>query len=164
VRIRFHEAEAPAAFSTPDNTNSYCKPQPVLPEHARLRTIIGYSNYFLHVLHVLLHGSWDPVDMIDGSDWITPNSFVKCATHTISAAATVAEILDYDPELNFMPYLFGIYLLHGSFILLIFADRMDMATSETIIRACETTYRAHEVCVVTLNTEYQVRPFVMMAR
>ncbi|KAH6707556.1 fungal-specific transcription factor domain-containing protein [Leptodontidium sp. MPI-SDFR-AT-0119] len=155
VRIRFHEAEAPAAFSTPDNTNSYCKPQPVLPEHARLRTIIGYSNYFLHVLHVLLHGSWDPVDMIDGSDWITPNSFVKCATHTISAAATVAEILDYDPELNFMPYLFGIYLLHGSFILLIFADRMDMATSETIIRACETTYRAHEVCVVTLNTEYQ---------
>ncbi|KAG4436502.1 hypothetical protein IFR05_008008 [Cadophora sp. M221] len=155
VRIRFHEAEAPAAFSTPDNTNSYRKPQPVLPEHARLRTIIGYSNYLLHVLHILLHGSWDPVDMIDGPDWITPNSFVKCATHTISAAATVAEILDYDPELNFMPYLFGIYLLHGSFILLIFADRMDMATSETIIRACETTYRAHEVCVVTLNTEYQ---------
>lgn len=117
---------------------------------------MGYSKHLLHVLHILLHGSWDPISMLDGVDWITPNSFIKCATHAISAANAVEEVLQFDPELSFIPYLFGIYLLHGSFILLIFADRMDMATSETVTQACETIIRAHEVCVATLNTQYQV--------
>jgi hypothetical protein len=119
--------------------------------------IITYSKHLVHVLHILLHGSWDPISMLDDMDkWITPESFVKCATHALSAATVVSEILNLDPELSFMPYLFGIYLLHGSFILLIFADRMDMANGGTISQACETIIRAHEVCVTTLNTEYQV--------
>jgi len=29
--------------------------------------------------------------------------------------------------------------------------------SPSVVKACETIVRAHEVCVVTLNTEYQVR-------
>lgn len=119
--------------------------------------IIAYSKHLVHVLHILLHGSWDPISMLDDMEkWITPESFVNCANHAISAAMVVSEILDLDPELTFMPYLFGIYLLHGSFILLIFADKMDMATGDTISQACETIIRAHEVCVTTLNTEYQV--------
>ncbi|KAH6661702.1 fungal-specific transcription factor domain-containing protein [Halenospora varia] len=125
-------------------------------ELTRQKIVIAYSKHLVHVLHILLHGGWDPMSMLDGMDqWVTPDSFVKCATHAISAATAVSEILSLDPELSFMPYLFGIYLLHGSFILLIFADRMDMSTSDTVSEACETIIRAHEVCVTTLNTEYQ---------
>src|SRR5690606_37804062 len=58
---------------------------------------------------------------------------------------------------SFMPYFFGIYLLQGSFLLLLIADKLQGEASEAVITACETIVRAHEVCVVTLNTEYQVR-------
>jgi hypothetical protein len=57
-----------------------------------------------------------------------------------------------------MPYLFGIYLFHGSLILLLFADRMSSVhggPNESVERACEVIIRAHEACIVTLNTEFQ---------
>lgn len=113
----------------------------------------------IHVLHVLLHGKWDAVSMLDNDDdWITSVPFMKCASHAIAASEAVSRILNCDPELSFMPYLFGIYLLHGSFILLLFADRMpQLGPNESVEKACETIIRAHEVCVVTLNTEFQVR-------
>ncbi len=90
-------------------------------------------------------------------DWITTPRFVKCASHAIEASDVVAEIMRLDPELNFMPYLFGIYLLHGSFILLLFADRMlQLGQNTSVEQACETIIRAHEVSVVTLDSEFQV--------
>lgn len=111
----------------------------------------------MHVLHVLLYGKWGPISMLDDEDrWTATEGFMKCVTHAVMAAKAIGEILEYDPELSFMPYLFGIYLLHGSFILLLFADTIDAATGAVIGQACETTIRAHEVCIVTLNTEYQV--------
>ncbi|KAH6693294.1 hypothetical protein BKA61DRAFT_714228 [Leptodontidium sp. MPI-SDFR-AT-0119] len=79
------------------------------------------------------------------------------AKHAVSAASAVSEILQHDPELSFMLYLFGVCLMHGSFILLVFADKMEMTTSETIGQACETIIDVHEVFVVTLNTEYQLK-------
>lgn len=57
-----------------------------------------------------------------------------------------------------MPYLFGIYLFHGSLILLLFANRMSSVPggpNESVERACEVIIRAHEACIVTLNTEFQ---------
>lgn len=124
----------------------------------RLRLAIAYSSHILHVLYVLLHGKWDPISMLDNDDdWITTPRFIECASHAIAASEAVSEILDLDPELMFMPYLFGIYLLHGSFILLLFADRMpQLGPNKSVEQACETIIRAHEVCVVTLNTEFQV--------
>lgn len=83
---------------------------------------------------------------------------MKCANHSILASEAVETILAADPELTFMPYLLGIYLLHGSFILLLFADRMpQVGQNESVEKACETIIRAHEVCVVTLSTEFQKR-------
>lgn len=70
-----------------------------------------------------------------------------------------ADILEYDPDLSFMPFFFGIYLLQGSFLLLLTADKLQGDASPSVVRACETIVRAHEACVVTLNTEYQVLPF-----
>lgn len=125
---------------------------------AQAQLVTAYGRFILHVLHVLLHGKWDAVSMLENEDgWITSVPFMKCASHAISASEAVSRILRYDPELTFMPYLFGIYLLHGSFILLLFADRMtQLGPNESVERACETIIRAHEVCVVTLSTEFQV--------
>jgi hypothetical protein len=81
----------------------------------------------------------------DSSDWITSQRFNNCATHAIAASQAVSTILQLDPELTFMPYLFGIYLLQGSFILLLFADRMpQVGQNESVEAACETIIRAHE--------------------
>jgi hypothetical protein len=159
MALRFPDIGQSLSYSSPQTIfNAYRDIRPWPCEVTRLKTVIGYSNYLVHVLHILLHGNWDPLSMLDSIDpWVMPQSFANCATRTISAATAVSEILKVDPELSFMPYLFGIYLLHGSFILLIFADRMDMTTPDIVNRACETMIRAHEVCVTTLNTEYQVR-------
>jgi xylanolytic transcriptional activator XlnR len=144
------------------------------PFHARRIQLVSlYARFILHVLHVLLHGRWDPVCMLSPDqpssplenpdnmnirNWMTSISFLKCASNGIAASEVVSEILSADPELSFIPYLFGIYLLHGSFILLLFAHRMpDVGggPNESVEKACETIIRAHEVCVVTLSTEFQ---------
>ncbi|KAL1993966.1 hypothetical protein VTN49DRAFT_2635 [Thermomyces lanuginosus] len=126
-------------------------------EATHTRIVLAYSTHILHVLHVLLHGKWDAISMLDNEDdWITTPDFSICASHAIAASEAVSTILELDPELTFMPYLFGIYLLHGSFILLLFADRMpQLGPNQSVELACEVIIRAHEVCVVTLSTEFQ---------
>jgi len=120
------------------------------------RVVLSYGTHVMHVLHILLVGKWDPVSMLDDNDlWISSPGFLSATAHAVSAAEAISNILKYDPDLSFMPYLFGIYLLHGSFLLLLIADKLQGEASEAVITACETIFRAHEVCVVTLNTEYQ---------
>lgn len=146
------------------------------PRRGQVLLVTSYARFIVNVLHVLLHGKWDAVSMLSPEDpptspsqphipsslgisnWITSVEFMKCASHAILASEAVETILSADPELTFMPYLLGIYLLHGSFILLLFADRMpQVGQNESVERACETIIRAHEVCVVTLSTEFQKR-------
>jgi hypothetical protein len=126
---------------------------------AKLPLVKIYSTYLLHVFYILLHGKWDPISMIeDKDDWITSESFLTCASHALSATGVVSQILTLDPEMAFMPYLFGIYLLQGSFILLLFVDRMpELGPNRSVEEVCETIIRAHEVSVVTLDTTFQVR-------
>ncbi|KAL8351326.1 hypothetical protein RB601_000623 [Gaeumannomyces tritici] len=141
----------------PHKTHNSTRPA-TARDRSRLQLVLAYSTHILHVLHVLLHGKWDAISMLDDDDdWITSTRFNDCATHAISASQAVSRILRHDPELTFMPYLFGIYLLHGSFILLLFADRMPQlgGPNQSVEQACETIVRAHEVCVVTLSTEFQ---------
>lgn len=148
---------------------------------ARRHLVIAYSTHILHVLAVLLYGKWDPVETLGdpcttpdsispatqdtSDDWTVPARFIKGTSHAISAAQAVNIIIELDPELAFMPYLFGIYLLHGSFILLLFADRMQQlgGPNPEVEQACETIVRAHEVCIATLSTEFQ-RCFRRMLR
>ena len=123
------------------------------------RIVLCYSNHLVHVLYILAYGSWDPMAMLDDADlWIASPRFITLAQHAVAAAETISQILVLDPELNYMPYLWGIYLLQGSFPLLLFAERVapGREASEKVVAACETVARAHEVCVTTLNTEYQV--------
>ena len=111
----------------------------------------------MHVLHILLTGKWDPIALLDDNDlWISSQSFVTATGHAVSAAEAVGDIIEYDPDLSFMPFFFGIYLLQGSFLLLLFADKLQGDVSPDVVKACETIVRAHEACVATLDTQYQV--------
>ncbi len=121
------------------------------------RIVAAYGTHVMHVLHILLTGKWDPINLLDDNDlWISTQGFITATSHAVSAAEATSSILEYDPGLEFMPFFFGIYLLQGSFLLLLIADKLQHEASGNVVRACETIIRAHEACVVTLNTEYQV--------
>ncbi|KAL2436453.1 Xylanolytic transcriptional activator xlnR [Exophiala dermatitidis] len=120
------------------------------------KTVVAYGTHIMHVLHILLTGKWDPIALLDDNDlWISSQSFVTATGHAVSAAEAVAEIIEYDPDLSFMPFFFGVYLLQGSFLLLLFADKLQGNVSPDVVKACETIVRAHEACVATLDTQYQ---------
>ncbi|RAK79209.1 putative C6 transcription factor [Aspergillus fijiensis CBS 313.89] len=120
------------------------------------KMVVAYGTHIMHVLHILLAGKWDPVNLLEDHDlWISTEAFVSAMSHAVGAAEAAAEILEFDPDLSFMPFFFGIYLLQGSFLLLLAADKLQGDASPSVVRACETIVRAHEACVVTLNTEYQ---------
>jgi hypothetical protein len=122
------------------------------------KMVVAYGTHIMHVLHILLAGKWDPINLLDDNDlWISSDSFISAMGHAVSSAEAASDILEYDPDLSFMPFFFGIYLLQGSFLLLLTADKLQGDASSSVVRACETIVRAHEACVVTLNTEYQVR-------
>ena len=121
------------------------------------KTVVAYGTDVMHVLHILLAGKWDPISLLDDNDlWISSQSFITATGHAVSAAEAISDILEYDPDLSFMPFFLGIYLLQGSFLLLLIADKLQGEANPSVVRACETIVRAHEACIVTLNTEYQV--------
>lgn len=120
------------------------------------RIVVAYGTHVMHVLHILLTGKWDPISLLDDNDlWISSQSFITATGHAVSAAEAIESILDFDPGLEFMPFFFGVYLLQGSFLLLLIADKLQSEASPSVVKACETIVRAHEACVATLNTEYQ---------
>jgi xylanolytic transcriptional activator XlnR len=121
------------------------------------RIVVAYGTHVMHVLHILLTGKWDPISLLDDNDlWISTQSFINATGHAVSAAEAIENILEFDPGLEFMPFFFGVYLLQGSFLLLLIADKLQSEASPSVVKACETIVRAHEACVATLNTEYQV--------
>ncbi|KAJ4270515.1 hypothetical protein NW762_002202 [Fusarium torreyae] len=120
------------------------------------RIVIAYGTHVMHVLHILLAGKWDPINLLDDEDlWISSQGFITATSHAVAAAEAINQILEFDPGLEFMPFFFGIYLLQGSFLLLLIADKLQSEASPSVAKACETIVRAHEACVVTLSTEYQ---------
>lgn len=127
----------------------------------RADLVVAYARYIIKVLYVLLYGNWDAISMLqDSGDWILSPAFSECASNSIAAAEAIANILTLDPELSFMSYLLGIYLFHGSFILLLFAERMpQIGFNPSVEHACEVIIRAHEVSIVTLSTDFQVSIF-----
>jgi hypothetical protein len=123
----------------------------------RTKIVVAYGTHIMHVLQILLTGKWDPIALLDDNDlWISSETFTCTMRHAVDAAEALSDIIEYDPDLSFMPFFFGIYLLQGSLPLLLAVDKLQGDTSPSVIRACETTVRAHEACLATLNTEYQV--------
>lgn len=115
-----------------------------------------YAFQLVHVLNILSSVSWDPTEVLQHSDALVSSpEYTTVAGHAIAAAKAVRRILAVDPDLMLMPFFLGIYLLQGSFVLLAIVDRMESETPQEVVAACETIVHAHEVCIVTLNTEYQ---------
>lgn len=146
-----HDQASPSVHSTSTAGNRMTEAM------LQTKTVVAYGTHLMHTLHILLNGKWDPISLLDDNDlWISSQSFISATSHAVSAAEAISDILEYDPDLSFMPFFFGIYLLQGSFLLLLIADKLQGEASPSVVKACETIVRAHEVCVVTLNTEYQV--------
>ncbi|RFU28176.1 hypothetical protein B7463_g8162, partial [Scytalidium lignicola] len=120
------------------------------------RIVLAYATHVHHVLHILVSGKWDPISLLEDEDlWTSTSSFLDSTSHAIHAAEAVEKILDLDPGLEFMPFFFGVYLLQGSLLLLLIADKLGCEASPGVVKACEIIVRAHEASVVTLRTEYQ---------
>ncbi|KAK9367896.1 fungal-specific transcription factor domain-containing protein [Lipomyces kononenkoae] len=112
-----------------------------------------YCRCLIHVFHILLSGYWDPLDVLTVPSAVVLNDeFVNVIQHSLDFAKCVKNILEVDHDLRLIPFFFGIYLLQGSFLLLYI---VDVLLDRDVRAACETIVRAHEVCIVTLNTDYQ---------
>lgn len=121
------------------------------------RIVIAYGSHIMHVLHILITGKWDPINLLDDKDlWISTPSFSNAIMHAVAAANAISNVLEHDPDLSFMPWFFGISLLQGGFLLLLMADKLAGQADPNVVGACENIVKAHEACIVTLNTEYQV--------
>lgn len=115
-----------------------------------------YAFQLSHVLFILALVPWDPLELINSPDSMMLSAeFNQALSHAISASKHIRRILNMDADLMLMPFFFGIYLLQSSFVLLFVVDRVEFEASHDVFAACETIVHAHEVCVVTLNTEYQ---------
>ena len=161
--LRDFEMQANAANSAGNSVGSSLETQSsagrtMSDATIQTKTIMAYGTHIMHVLHILATGKWDPINLLDDNDlWISTPSFISAMGHAVSAADAVADILECDPDLSYMPWFFGISLLQGSFLLLLIADKLGAEADAAVVTACEKIVRAHEICVVTLNTEYQVR-------
>ncbi|KAF2873360.1 fungal-specific transcription factor domain-containing protein [Massariosphaeria phaeospora] len=150
------EAHEPIHPGTPSARSVNSSTSRVQESLMRARIVVAYGTHLMHTLHILLNGKWDPIALLDDNDlWISSQSFIDATGHAVAAAEALNEILELDPDLSFMPFFFGIYLLQGSFLLLLIADKLQGEANPNVVKACETIVRAHEACIVTLNTEYQ---------
>lgn len=120
------------------------------------RTVAGYATHVVCVLRILVGSKWDPVCLFEDADfWTSSLGFKDSMSHTMAASECVTQILEHDPDISFMPYFFGIQLLHGSLLLLLVAYRLQSDSGTAILAACEAVIRATEACFVTLPTDYQ---------
>jgi hypothetical protein len=121
-----------------------------------LKTSSFYARHIISVLRILVVSKWDPIYLFEDADfWTSSHSFKDSMSHTISASSHISQILALDPDCSFMPYFFGIQLLHGSLLLLLVAYRLQADSGGVILAACENVVRATEACFVTLPTDYQ---------
>ncbi|KAI1627651.1 fungal-specific transcription factor domain-containing protein [Exophiala viscosa] len=121
------------------------------------KLVHGYSSHICHVLQILVGSKWDPVCLFEDADFFTSSeTFSQSMFHTMAAAECVKTvILAFDEDVSFMPYFFGIQLLHGSLLLLLVAFRLLGNSGDAVLAGLEAVIRATEACYITLPTDYQ---------
>lgn len=152
-----------SAFPTAPLSLNGTDEQPVYPACTTTDVVIAYSQYILRVLHMLLYAEGNTTSTIDSSSCaLSPDLFTTTA-NSITAAEAIAHILELDSNLSFMPFVFGIYLSHGSLNFLSVADQMSRVGASDLARqGCGTILRAHEVATRTFNSSFQVGLHFMM--
>ena len=150
------------SHSRDSNGQNRTGPNPAAPNRLtdsmiQTKIVAAYGTHIMHVLHILIYGKWDPINLLDDNDlWISTPAFQTAMSHAVAAAEAISNILEYDPDLSFMPWFFGISLLQGGFLFLLTAEKLAGEANPNVVSACENIIKAHEACIVTLNTEYQV--------
>ena len=143
--------------SSGQNTAAPNPPNRLTDSTIQTKIVVAYGTHIMHVLHILICGKWDPINLLDDNDlWISTPAFQTAMSHAVAAAEAISNILEYDPDLSFMPWFFGISLLQGGFLFLLTAEKLAGEANPNVVGACENIIKAHEACIVTLNTEYQV--------
>ncbi|KGO46253.1 Transcription factor, fungi [Penicillium expansum] len=127
------------------------------------QTVVAYSSYLVQVLHTSLVGKWDWQFLLEDKEFWTSPAFTSTISHSLDAAFWLRQILQLDPDISFIPYLFGIQLIQGSFPLLLIVERLQDKSEEDILNACEIMMQATDSCLVTRNTYYQ-RTFRQLIR
>ncbi|MCJ1277551.1 hypothetical protein MMC21_005364 [Puttea exsequens] len=152
-----HKSDASAPSMHPDGSVAGAAgPSRLTDSIVQTKIVVAYGTHIMHVLHILITGKWDPINLLDDNDlWISTPSFQNAMSHAVAAAEAISNILEYDPDLSYMPFFFGINLLQGGFLFLLTAEKLAGEANEKVVRACENIIKAHEACIVTLNTEYQ---------
>lgn len=105
-----------------------------------------YARHFLGTLHILFSGKWDPLDMLADVEacGLSPQVIYSAAMATI-AANTIKDIQRLDPQFEFMPMFFGMFILQCSFPLLLVMKTLGMQSDENIIGACENILEAYTI-------------------
>ncbi|KAL4921115.1 fungal-specific transcription factor domain-containing protein [Aspergillus aurantiobrunneus] len=120
------------------------------------QTITSYASYYIDVLRMFQYGFWDPILLMKDRELGTSSpNFASAVPHALKTADSVRQILKFDPDINFMPELFGAQLFRGSVYLLLILKQLRDKAGEQFLSACEVMIRATESCIVTLDTGYQ---------
>ncbi|KAL4862808.1 fungal-specific transcription factor domain-containing protein [Aspergillus spectabilis] len=107
------------------------------PQVHRTDAVIAYGRYIIQILHILLHGTQDQTALSsfdNAGTLITPGEVFTCAAETLTAGDSITHLLELDPDLSFMPFLFGIYLFHGSSSFLALAGQMAQIGEDALVK------------------------------
>ena len=122
------------------------------------RIAIAYGYFLVHVLHLLLHGHWDPVLLLEDTEvWRSSPFFASATEHAVEAAHALDRIFECDHELSLMPEYLGAFGLQGSFFFLYYSEKLSHQANERITSACQTFFRAMSSQRFKMKAEYQVR-------
>ncbi|KAJ5097489.1 hypothetical protein N7456_008210 [Penicillium angulare] len=127
-----------------------------LSQYSRQAEIVAmYASYIVQVLYILIVGKWDWLFLVEEKECWTSPAFSSTISHTLQATSWLKKILEFDPDMSFMPFFFSIQLLHGSLPVLLIVERLQRMSGEDILNACEIILRATESCLVTRSTDHQ---------
>ncbi|KAJ5332136.1 uncharacterized protein N7506_005919 [Penicillium brevicompactum] len=129
----------------------------------RQQTCVAYASYLVQALRILLLGKRHWLFLIEEAEFWKSPTFISTISHASDGTFWLRRILDLDPDVSFMPYLFGIMLFQASYPMLLVVERLQSKSGKEILDACEVMIRATESCLVTRNTEYQ-RKFRQLMR
>lgn len=130
-----------------------------------IQAVTAYSTFLVNVLAILAYGEWDVIAMLHPDfSKLHGTRLAQLSHYTSLASQATEDILECDPELTFMPYLLGIYILQAGYAVLAVAERTDDPAGSASCKGLETFIRVHESCIATLDTKYQVRSTSIVLR
>ncbi|KAL4938776.1 hypothetical protein BDV06DRAFT_231528 [Aspergillus oleicola] len=127
--------------------------------------VTAYSRYMVRILRLLLYKRTDSASMVENIPECTfTPQLLSCDSNSILIGDSIAHILEVDNELEFMPFVFGIYLFHGSISFLSQIDQLSRFRVQDLTRqGFEAIVRANEIAVRSLDTSFQ-RHFARVVR